>query len=94
MNREFKRLLRETKRAYQVQKTNSSEDQQRYRQLLQSKKGQIRKSKRLCEIELANSIKGSKIFFKYFSNNKRQKCSIGTLHEEGEIILYYCRNIK
>ena len=25
-------------------------------------------------------------FFKYFNNNKKQKSSIGPLHEEGEII--------
>ena len=52
---------------------------------MQSKKGEIRKSKRLCETELANSIKDSKNFFKYFSNNKKQKSSIGPLHEEGDV---------
>ena len=43
-------------------------------------------SNRLCEIELANSIKDTKNFFKYFSNNKKQKSGIGLLHEEGENI--------
>ena len=53
-------------------KKNSSEEnqQQKYRHLLHSKKEEIRKSKRLCEIELTNSIKESKTF-KYFSNNKK-----------------------
>ena len=47
MNGEIKR---ETKIEYQIQKPNSSEEnQQRNRQRLQSKKGKIRKS-RLCEI--------------------------------------------
>ena len=74
MNGAIKRLIRETKTAYQIQKTNSSKgNHQRYRQLLQSKKGEIRESKRLCEIELANSTKDSKQFFKYFSKNKKQK---------------------
>ena len=53
---------------------------------MQKKKGEIKKSKRLCRIELANIIKDSKNFFKYF-NYKNQKSSIGPLHEEGEIIL-------
>ena len=53
---------------------------------MQSKKGEIRKSKRLCEIKLASIIKVSKKFFKYFSNNKKQKSSIVPLNEEGEII--------
>ena len=44
------------------------------------------KSKRLCEIESANSIKDRKNIFKYFSNNKKQKRSVGPLHEEGDII--------
>ena len=61
--------------------------QQKYRELLQSKKEEIRKIKRLCEIELANSIKDNKNFFKYFSNNKKQKSSIGPLHEERDIII-------
>ena len=53
MNGEIKRLIRETKIAEQIQQINlSEENQQRYRQLLQSEKGEIRKSKRLCEIEL------------------------------------------
>ena len=69
MNGEIKSLIRKTKIAYQIQKTIH----QRYRQLLQSKKGEIGKSKRLCEIELANSIKDNKKFFKYFSNNKNKK---------------------
>ena len=30
--------------------------------------------------------KNSKNFFKYFSNNKKQKNIIGPLHEEGDII--------
>ena len=56
------KLIRETKIVYHIQKTNSSEEShQRYRKLLQSKKGEIRKSKRLCEIELANSIKEQKL---------------------------------
>ena len=52
------KLIRETKIAYEIQKKKNSleENQQIYRQRLQSKKGEIRKSKRLCEIELANSI--------------------------------------
>ena len=87
MNGEIKRLIKETRKAYQIQKSNSSEEnQQRFRQLLHTKKGEIRKSKRLCEIELANNIKDSKQFFKYFSNNKKQKSSIGPLLEEGNII--------
>ena len=46
MNGEIKRLIRKTKIAYQIQKTNSSEEnKQGYRQLLQSKKGEIRRSK-------------------------------------------------
>ena len=49
---------------------------------MEAKKGEIRKNKRLCEIELENSVKDSKHFFKYFSNNKKQKSSIGPLHEE------------
>ena len=53
---------------------------------MQSKKGEIRKRKRLCE--LANRLKDIKHFFKYFSNNKKQKSSIGLLLlEEGNIIL-------
>ena len=41
MNKEIKRLIRETK-------TNSSEEnQQRYREPLQSKKGEIRESKKI-----------------------------------------------
>ena len=61
MNWEIARLFRETKIPYQIQKANSSEEnKQTYRQFLQSKKGEIRKSKRLCKIELANSIKDSK----------------------------------
>ena len=72
INLKIKRVIRETKIAYQIQKTNSSkENQQIYRKLLQSKKGKIRKSKRLCEIELANSVNDSKNLFKYFSNNKK-----------------------
>ena len=52
---------------YQIKKKHSSEEnQQRYRPLLQSKEGEIKKSKRLWGIELANS-------FRYFSNNKKQK---------------------
>ena len=47
--------------------------QQIYKKRLQSKKGEIRKSKKLCEIELANNIKYIKNFFKYYSNNKKQK---------------------
>ena len=46
MNEEIKRLIRESKIAYQIQKSSSKENQQRYRQLLQSKKGEIKKSKR------------------------------------------------
>ena len=81
------RLIRETKMAYQIQKTNSSEENcQKDRQVLQINKGEIRKNQRLCGIELANSIKDNKNFFKYFINNKKQKSSIGPLHEEGEII--------
>ena len=53
---------------------------------MRKKKGEIRKSKRLFEIELANSIKDCKNFFKYFSNNKKQKGNIGPLHKEGENI--------
>ena len=85
INGEIKKIIRETKIAYQIQKTNSSEEiQQRYRQLLQSKKGEIRKRKSLWEIKLANSIKDNKIFLlKYLSNNKKQKSSIGSLHEWG-----------
>ena len=61
MNGEIKRFIRKTKIAYQIQKTNSPEEiQQRYKQLLQSKKMEIKKSKRSCEIELTNSIKDSK----------------------------------
>ena len=86
MNGGIRRLIRDTKIAYQIQKTNSTEENhQRYRQILQSKKGEIRKSKRLCEIKLANNIKDSKNFFKYFSNNKKPKSSIGPL-QEGENI--------
>ena len=60
MNGKIKRLIRETKIAYQIHKTNSlEENQQRYRKLLQSKKGETRESERLCEIELENSIKDS-----------------------------------
>ena len=53
---------------------------------MQSNKGEIRKSKRLCEIELANSIKDSQYFFKYFRNNKIPKSSIDLSHEEGDFI--------
>ena len=61
MKGELKRLIRETKIACQIQKTNSSEEnQQRYIRLLQSKKEEIRKSKRSCEVELGNSIKDDK----------------------------------
>ena len=36
------RLIRETKIAHEIQKTNSSEEnQQKYRHLLQSKKGEL-----------------------------------------------------
>ena len=46
MNGGIKRLFREGKIAYQIQKPNSSEEnQQIYRQLLQSKKEENRKSK-------------------------------------------------
>ena len=87
MNGEIKKRIRETKITYQIQKTNSSEENhQRFRQLFKRKKGETRKSKRLCEIELANSIKGSKNVFKYIRNNKKQKSSIGKLQEEGENI--------
>ena len=48
-------------------------NQIKYRELLQSKKGEIRKSKRLSEIGLANNIKDSINFFNYFSNNKNKK---------------------
>ena len=44
--------------------------QQRFKQLLHAKKEEIMKSERLDEKELANSIKDSKQFFKYFRNNK------------------------
>ena len=72
MNGEIKTYQRN-----QIQKTNSAEvNQQRYWQLLQSKKGEIRKSKRLFEIELQNSIKDSKNFFKHFTNNKKIKKAI------------------
>ena len=53
---------------------------------MQSKKGEIRRSSRPYEIELANSIKYSKHFKQYFGNNYKQKSSIGPLHEEGDII--------
>ena len=54
MNEEIKRLIRETRIAYKIQKRNLSEgNQERYGQLLQSKKEEIGKSKGLCEIELA-----------------------------------------
>ena len=72
MNGEVKKLIREAKIAYQIKKNSSEENQQTYRQVLQSKKGEIRKSRRLWEIELANSIKDRENF-KYFSNNKKQK---------------------
>ena len=45
----------------------------RYRQLLQSKKVEIRKSKRLYKNELTKRIKYSKNLFKYLSNNKKMK---------------------
>ena len=46
MNGKFKRLTRETKIEYPIQKTYlSEENQQGCRQLLQSKKGEIRKIK-------------------------------------------------
>ena len=87
INGKIKIVLRETKIAHQIHNTISSEENhQRYRQPLQSKKGETRKSKRLCEIESANSIKDSKKFLKYFSNNKKQKSSIGPLHKKGDMI--------
>ena len=57
------------------------------------KKGEIRKSRRLWEIELANSIKDRKNF-KYFSNNKKQNSSIGPLHLESDIITTNMENGK
>ena len=36
-------------------------------------KSKRRQSRRLCEIELKNSIKDSKNFFKHFTKKKRQK---------------------
>ena len=84
MNEAIKILIRETKIVYQIQKINSSEE--KYWQLLQSKKGQIRKSKRLYDIKIRNGRKDSKNFFKHFTNNKKQKSSIGPLHEEREVI--------
>ena len=58
MTGELKILFKETEKAYQNQKANSSEEnQQKQRKLLHTNKGEIRKSKRLGEIELANSIK-------------------------------------
>ena len=58
MNKEFKRLIKETKITYQIQfKRNSlKENQQTYRQLLQSKRGEIREVKD-CEIELVKKKK-------------------------------------
>ena len=53
---------------------------------MQRKKAEIRKSKRLCQIKLANGIKDSKNFLKYFSNNNNKKNSKSPLHEEGDII--------
>ena len=86
-NGEIKRLIRESKIAYLTQKINSSEENhQRFRQLFKRKKGETRKSKRLCEIELANSIKGSKNVFKYMRNNKKQKSSMRPLQKEEENI--------
>ena len=44
MNGEIKRFIRETKIAYQIQKTNSSEENhQRYSQLLRRRKGKLGK---------------------------------------------------
>ena len=56
MNGEIKRLIREIKWYTIFKKHLSEENEQRHIQLLQSKKGEIRKFKRLCEIELANSL--------------------------------------
>ena len=73
------RLIRETKIVYHIlkkkqkinRKKSTEKNQQIYRQLLQSKKGEIRKNKRLCEIELANNIKDS-----IFCNNKNKNKKI------------------
>ena len=74
MNGEIKRLIRKTKIAYQIQKTNSSEEnKQGYRQLLQSKKGEIRRSKILYEIELAKSVKYTKTFKNILATTKPKK---------------------
>ena len=82
----LKDIIEKPKKHTRLKKTNSSEEnQQRCRELLQSKKGEIRKSKKLCEIELASSIK-DRNFFIYFSNNKKQKSSTGSLHEKGDTI--------
>ena len=47
MNEKIETIIRETKIPYQIQRTNSTgENQKRYRGILQSKKGEIRKTKR------------------------------------------------
>ena len=77
------RLIWETKIAYHIQKqihkNKISRDIGSFWKARKGKLGKVR--------DYTNSIKESKNFFnKYFSNNKRQKSSIGPLHEEGEII--------
>ena len=60
MNGESKRLIKGTKIAYQKQKTNlSEENHQRYKQLLQSKKGEIRKSKEIMRNRIIKQHKRS-----------------------------------
>ena len=79
--------IREIRKVYQIQKTNLTDgNEQRFRQFLHTTKEEIRKNKRVCKIELANSIQDCKGLFKYFSNNKKHKSSIGPLMEEGDII--------
>ena len=53
---------------------------------MQINNGEIRKNKTLHEKGLTNIIKDSKNFFESF-RNKKQKNSIGPLHEEGDIII-------
>ena len=52
MNKEIKRLIRETKIAYQIQKNSSEENKQTCRQLLQIKKKEIRKTETEIKIEI------------------------------------------
>ena len=54
MDGEIKDLFEKPKWHIRLKKHSSEENQQRYRPLLQSKEGEIRKSKRLWGIELAN----------------------------------------